>query len=91
MKKTERLPIQNMQTCMHASWYTHTQLPSSVPYKKLEMQEMWPYWVAARLEDLNRVLKKTPNAILGSISLSVVVAHPDKRLQIGPFYIGVVW
>jgi len=36
-------------------------------------------------------LRKTLNAILGPSSLPVVVAQPDKRLQTGPFCIGVIW
>jgi len=35
-------------------------------------------------------LKKTPNAILGPSGLPAMMAEPDKRLQTGPFCVGVV-
>jgi len=35
------------------------------------------------------VPKKEPNAILGPSGLLVLVDQPDKRLQTGPFCIGV--
>jgi len=48
-------------------------------------------WFDSRAVVRHVSLRNTPNAILGSSSLPVVVSQSDKRLQTELFCVGVVW
>jgi len=69
-----------MVAAAQLSWWS-----ARLVIERLRNLDSTPDAVARRVS-----LKNTPNAILWPNSLAVVVAQPDKRLQTGPFCVGVV-